>query len=90
MPAPQPSGRPVRIDAWVWAVRMFKTRSAAATAVRAGHVKINGEAVKPSQQVVPGDRVRVWRNHHEHDLEVLATVAKRVGCLLYTSDAADE
>ena len=58
---------------------MFKTRSAAATAVRAGHVKINGEAVKPSQQVVPGDRVRVWRNHHEHDLEVLATVAKRVG-----------
>ena len=79
MPAPQPSGRPVRIDAWVWAVRMFKTRSAAATAVRAGHVKINGEAVKPSQQVVPGDRVRVWRNHHEHDLEVLATVAKRVG-----------
>lgn len=79
MPVPQPSGRPVRIDAWVWAVRMFKTRSAAATAVRAGHVKINGEAVKPSQQVVPGDRVRVWRNHHEHDLEVLATVAKRVG-----------
>ena len=58
---------------------MFKTRSAAATAVRAGHVKINGEAVKPAQQVVPGDRVRVWRNHHEHDLEVLATVAKRVG-----------
>ncbi len=53
--------------------------SEAVAAVRAGHVKINGEAVKPSQQVVPGDRVRVWRNHHEHDLEVLATVAKRVG-----------
>ena len=75
----QTDGRPVRIDAWVWSVRMFKTRSEAATAVRAGHVKLNGNATKPAQQVVPGDRVRVWRNHHEHDLEVLATVSKRVG-----------
>lgn len=74
-----PDGKPVRIDAWVWAVRMFKTRGDAATAVKAGHVKINGESVKPSQQVVPGDRVRVRRNHHEHDLEVLATIRKRVG-----------
>lgn len=74
-----PEGLPVRIDAWVWSVRMFKTRGDAAQAVRAGHVKLNGEAVKPAAQVVPGDRVRVWRNHHEHDLEVLATVRKRVG-----------
>ncbi|APT87158.1 RNA-binding S4 domain-containing protein [Corynebacterium flavescens] len=73
------AGLPVRIDAWVWSVRMFKTRSEAADAVKAGHVKLNGNAIKPSQQVVPGDRVRVWRNHHEHDLEVLATVRKRVG-----------
>ena len=75
----QPDGKPVRIDAWVWAVRMFKTRSEAADAVKAGHVKLNGNATKPAQQVVPGDRVRVLRNHHEHDLEVLATVRKRVG-----------
>lgn len=74
-----PEGLPVRLDAWVWSVRMFKTRGEAAQAVRAGHVKLNGEAVKPAAQVVPGDRVRVWRNHHEHDLEVLATVRKRVG-----------
>lgn len=74
-----PSGLPVRIDAWVWSVRMFKTRSEALEAVKAGHVKLNGNAVKPAQQVVPGDRVRVWRNHHEYDLEVLATVRKRVG-----------
>ncbi|QNE89831.1 RNA-binding S4 domain-containing protein [Corynebacterium incognita] len=76
---PQPDGRPVRIDAWVWAVRIYKTRNDAADAVKAGHVKLNGESVKPSQQVVPGDRVRVWKNHHEHDFEVLATVRKRVG-----------
>ncbi|PXY06590.1 RNA-binding S4 domain-containing protein [Corynebacterium striatum] len=75
----QPDSKPVRIDAWVWSVRMAKTRSEAAGAVKAGHVKLNGNATKPSQQVVPGDRVRIWRNHHEHDLEVLATVSKRVG-----------
>lgn len=75
----QPDGLPVRIDLWVWAVRIFKTRSDAATAVRAGHVKLNGSATKPAQQVVPGDRMRVWVNHRELDLEVLATVRKRVG-----------
>ncbi|PFG28442.1 RNA-binding S4 domain-containing protein [Corynebacterium renale] len=78
-PATQPDGEPVRIDVWVWAVRLIKTRSAATEAVRAGHVKLNGQSVKPSQQVVPGDRVRVWANHHEKDVEVAATVRKRVG-----------
>lgn len=72
-------GKPVRIDAWVWAVRLYKTRSDAATACRAGHVKLNGHAVKPAQQVVPGDRVRVWVNHREYNVEVLRTIAKRVG-----------
>ena len=71
--------KPVRIDAWVWAVRLYKTRSDAATACRAGHVKLNGHAVKPAQQVVPGDRVRVWVNHWESDVEVVRTINKRVG-----------
>lgn len=71
--------KPVRIDAWVWAERLYKTRSDAATACRAGHVKLNGHAVKPAQQVVPGDRVRVWVNHRESDVEVVRTINKRVG-----------
>lgn len=73
---------PVRIDAWVWAVRLMKTRSQAADGCKAGHVKLNGQAVKPSQQVVPGDRVRVWVDHHERDVEVVATIRKRVGAAI--------
>ncbi|AGG67221.1 RNA-binding S4 domain-containing protein [Corynebacterium callunae] len=72
----------VRIDAWVWAVRLYKTRSDAAAACRAGHVKINNNAVKPAQQVVPGDRVRVWVNHREFDVEVTKTINKRVSAAI--------
>ncbi|MEJ6012626.1 RNA-binding S4 domain-containing protein [Corynebacterium sp. H127] len=71
-----------RIDAWVWAVRLMKTRSAAAEACKAGHIKLNGTAVKPSQLVVPGDRVRVWVDHREHDVEVVQTIKKRVGAAI--------
>lgn len=69
----------VRVDQWVWAVRLFKTRTAAAQACRAGHVKINDVAVKPAQPVVVGDRVRVWANHREHIVEVTQLLSKRVG-----------
>ncbi|MDN8605007.1 RNA-binding S4 domain-containing protein [Corynebacterium ureicelerivorans] len=75
----QPTASAVRIDVWLWAVRIFKTRSLAAEAVRAGHVKIDGKAVKPAAQVVPGETVRVWKDHRELILEVTATVSKRVG-----------
>ncbi|MDY0114122.1 MAG: RNA-binding S4 domain-containing protein [Corynebacterium sp.] len=69
----------MRVDAWLWAVRLLKTRSQAADACRGGHVKINGTAVKPAQQVVPGDEIRVWANHRETIVEVTRTIAKRVG-----------
>lgn len=75
----QPTGAAVRIDVWLWAVRIFKTRSQAAEAVRAGHVKLNDQAVKAAAQVVPGDQVRVWKDHRYLEFEVTATVKKRVG-----------
>lgn len=73
---------PVRIDVWVWAVRLLKTRSLSAQACKAGHIKLNGVAVKPSQLVTPGDRVRVWADHRERDVEVVNTVRKRVGAAI--------
>ena len=75
----QPTTAAVRVDVWLWAVRIFKTRSQAAEAVRAGHVKIDGKAVKPAAQVVPGETVRVWKDHRYLEFEVVATVKKRVG-----------
>ena len=69
----------VRIDTWVWAVRLYKTRTAAAAAVKAGHVKLNGVAIKPSSPVVVGDRVRVWVDHRLYDVEVTRLISKRVG-----------
>lgn len=49
----------VRIDKWLWAARLFKTRSAAADAVLGGRVHLNGERVKPSKIVRAGDTVEV-------------------------------
>ena len=49
----------VRVDAWLWAVRVYKTRSAATTACRAGHVRVNGEKAKAAQHVRLGDELRV-------------------------------
>jgi ribosome-associated heat shock protein Hsp15 len=70
---------PVRVDAWIWSVRLAKTRSAAGTACRAGHVRVNGERAKPAQLVRPGDEVRVRQEGRERIVIVQKTIAKRVG-----------
>jgi ribosome-associated heat shock protein Hsp15 len=49
----------VRIDKWLWAARMFKTRSAATRAAHGGRVHVNGECVKPSKAIRRGDTVEV-------------------------------
>lgn len=69
----------VRVDAWLWSVRMFKTRSAATEACRAGKVKIDGEPVKASLKVTPGSVVHISRPGFVVILEVVHTHAKRVG-----------
>ncbi|MDD7943227.1 RNA-binding S4 domain-containing protein [Microbacterium sp. NE2HP2] len=73
------SDAPVRVDSWLWAVRIYKTRSAATTACRAGHVRVNGEKVKASQTVKPGDELRVRIAGFDRILVVRQTLTKRVG-----------
>jgi ribosome-associated heat shock protein Hsp15 len=67
-----------RVDVWLWAVRLYKTRSNATAACKAGHVKVNGERAKPAQTVRVGDEVRA-RTDREHILGVKGILLKRVG-----------
>ncbi|HEX5565886.1 MAG TPA: RNA-binding S4 domain-containing protein [Streptomyces sp.] len=69
----------VRIDSWIWSVRLTKTRSLAAAACRGGHVRINGERVKPAHPVRPGDEVRLRHLGRERIVVVKRVVRKRVG-----------
>ena len=69
----------VRIDSWVWAVRLFPTRSAAADAFRAGHVKLNGSNVKPAHAVKVGDAVRALTPGGERIVVVRGLIVRRVG-----------
>ncbi|WP_371482872.1 RNA-binding S4 domain-containing protein [Kitasatospora sp. NBC_00315] len=69
----------VRVDAWVWSVRLTKTRSLAAAACRAGHVRVNGERVKPAQAIRVGDEVRLRQDGRERVAVVSRIVRKRVG-----------
>ncbi|MBV7701475.1 RNA-binding protein S4 [Nocardia sp. 852002-20019_SCH5090214] len=79
-----------RVDSWIWAVRLFKTRSAAATACRGGHVRVNGTTVKPAQQIKPGDEVRVRNAGAERIVVVVRPVVKRVGASIATQCYIDK
>ncbi|WP_189307010.1 RNA-binding S4 domain-containing protein [Streptomyces albospinus] len=68
-----------RIDSWIWSVRLTKTRSLAAAACRAGHVRVNGERVKPAHAVRTGDEVRLRHAGRERIVVVSRLVRKRVG-----------
>ena len=69
----------VRVDSWIWAVRLFKTRSLAAAACRGGHVRVNGDKAKPAQPVRIGDEVRVRDADFERIVTVRRLIVKRVG-----------
>jgi ribosome-associated heat shock protein Hsp15 len=69
----------VRLDSWVWSVRLFKTRSAAAAACRSGHVRVNGVSAKPAQLVRVDDEIRMRVGGRERIVVVARLIRKRVG-----------
>ena len=71
--------QPVRIDKWLWAVRLFKTRTLAAEACRGGHVKIGGENVKPARPVKISETIVVRTVGLTRTVKILGLIDRRVG-----------
>lgn len=71
-----------RIDKWMWAARIFKTRTIAAEACKKGRISINGSQVKPARMVKPGDVVQVRKPPVTYFFKVLQAIEKRVGAKL--------
>ena len=72
----------VRIDKWLWSVRLYKTRSQAAEACRAGKVKLNGVPVKSSHDVKVGEVYEITIEQLHKVVEVKALLGNRVGAKL--------
>lgn len=68
-----------RVDKWLWSVRIFKTRTLAANAIRSGKVKVNGSPAKASYQLQRGDTLLVHKNGFNLEFEVVDLIEKRVG-----------
>ena len=71
-----------RIDKWMWAARIFKTRTIAAEACKKGRISINGAQAKPARTVKPGDVVQVRKPPVTYSFKVLQAIEKRVGAKL--------
>ncbi len=72
----------VRIDKWLWAMRVFKTRTVATEACKKGRVMMGGVAVKPSRPVKPGDVIDVRKPPVTYSFRVKAVAQNRLGARL--------
>ena len=68
-----------RVDRWLWAVRIYKTRSMATDACRGGHVRVNDRPAKAAALVRVGDRVTARARGRTLDFEVVQVIDQRVG-----------
>jgi ribosome-associated heat shock protein Hsp15 len=78
-----------RIDKWLWSVRLFKTRSLAAEAVRGGKVKLNGDAAKPSKELKVGDEISFRFGPIIKTFKVVEFPSSRVGAPLVKDFCTD-
>ncbi|HWK27652.1 MAG TPA: RNA-binding S4 domain-containing protein [Solirubrobacter sp.] len=69
---------PVRIDKWLWAARLVKTRALAVDAIRGGRVRLNGQTAKPSKDVRPGDTIEFSQGVIRLEATVRGTAERRL------------
>ena len=79
----------MRLDLWLWAVRVFKTRALATAAIRAGQVRVNGLPAKPARDVHPGETVVARVGPLTRTVRALGTPDSRVGAKLVPQFAED-
>lgn len=75
-------GPTARIDKWLWAARIFKTRSMAADAIKNNRVQVDSKPVKASHTVKAGQRVSVRKPPVTYTFEIIACIEQRVGAKL--------
>jgi ribosome-associated heat shock protein Hsp15 len=69
----------VRMDKWLWAVRLYKTRSVAASACTAGKVRISGQTVKPARSIRIGEIIVAATGEIQRTIRVVSVIERRVG-----------
>lgn len=79
----------VRLDKWLWAVRVYKTRAQAADACRSGHVKIEQISVKPAREVRLNETLTVKLDHLTRTLRVIGVIDRRVSGTLAKTHVED-
>lgn len=82
----------LRIDKYVWCVRLSKTRSIATELVSKGKIRLNGEPVKPSKEVKPGDIISIQKNTATFSYKIIQLLSNRIGAKLvagYLEDITD-
>lgn len=77
MEAAGDAAEPVRVDRWLWAARLFKTRALAVEAVKGGRVEANGKSVRPSKEIRPGDRLEITTGPARLSVVVRGTSIRR-------------
>lgn len=79
----------IRVDKWLWAVRLFKTRSQATDACVGGHVRVNGRPAKPATAVKVGDVVEAHVHDRDRVLDVVRLVDTRVSAAVAAECVVD-
>ncbi len=79
----------MRIDKFLWSVRYYKTRALATDAIKKNRVKVNGNVVKASKEVIPGDQIEVKKDQINLSFKVLNVPKSRIGAKLLSLHIVD-